>query len=353
MSPSRGAPIQRAISPSGAERRARAGGPAHRLLVIQQAEIILAALADDDPPAFCAGRDRAGRARRRSGAADCGCRSRSTPALVLLGPQARRRDIAQRLADAGAGLGQHDLRLVGRLARAEGGGDGGGVIRLLRPRLGVVAEQLRETLARLVRLDRLAARRRRRRALLPLVSFANHDPAGRLLRGAGRFAASARQHRRAPGPAAALIALGDGAGLGVGPSDNSCSSALGRGRQRTRPRPMPVPGGQAERARQPARRRHAEHRRPDEGKAPADRAPRTPPFEPPCGGAGVTHHRRFGFEPGFRLVDRQRLDLAIRREPHHLAEPGDQGRCARARGCAPRYGMEAWRRQRGSDSLKA
>ena len=117
-SPASVAPIQRAISASGADRLRRAGGRrAHRVLVIQQAEIILAALADHDAapllhrvgvePVELAG-DLAlqvagvGRDPHR--------------ALVLLGPQAGRRDIAERLADAGAGLGEHRLRR--RAARA-------------------------------------------------------------------------------------------------------------------------------------------------------------------------------------------------------------------------------------------
>src|SRR5438874_10621904 len=47
----------------------------------------------------------------------------------------------------------------------------------------------------------------------------------------------------------------------------------------------------------------------------------------------MAHHRRLaaihGIEPGARLFRRQRLDLTLRRQPQHLAEPGDQRRYAR------------------------
>ena len=110
---------------------------------------------------------RAGRVRRRSGSAGCGYRSRSTPRPGSSRPtgwparysrgSCRRRCRLRRAPRAACRV----------LARREGGGDGGGVIGLLRPRLGVGAEQRREALPRLVRRDRVVAGRRRRRALLP------------------------------------------------------------------------------------------------------------------------------------------------------------------------------------------
>ena len=127
----------------------------HRLLEIQQAEIVLAPLAQHHAarldlgigiePVELAGDlvlEVAGEGRDPH------------RALVLLGPDARGRDIAQGLADPGAGLGEDDLRLALALARAEGGADRGGVVRLLRPRLGARAQELREAAARLALLDR-------------------------------------------------------------------------------------------------------------------------------------------------------------------------------------------------------
>ena len=112
--------IQRAISTSGAADCApRAEAAARRILVIQQAEEILAALADHDAAALL----------RRVGiepvefAGDlalqvAGIGRDPDRALVLLGPQAGRRDIAEGLADAGAGLGEH--RAAARRACSRG-----------------------------------------------------------------------------------------------------------------------------------------------------------------------------------------------------------------------------------------
>src|SRR5439155_16877166 len=131
------------------------GRRAHRILVDQEAEEILATLADDDAPALL----------HRIGiepvelAGDLALQVAGEGrdpyrALVLLGPQARRRDIAERLADPGAGLGEDRLRRIGPIARRKGGGDRFGIIGLLRPRLGAVAEQRREAPARIGSRDR-------------------------------------------------------------------------------------------------------------------------------------------------------------------------------------------------------
>ena len=147
-----------------AERRA------HRLLIIQQAQEILAALADDHAAALLY---RVGvEAVELAGdlALQVAGEGRDPHrALISFGPEARRRDIAQGLADAGAGLGEHRLRLVRALPRRKSSRDGGGVIGLLRPRLGVLAEQGGEPAARLIRADRIVAGGWRRGALLPFV----------------------------------------------------------------------------------------------------------------------------------------------------------------------------------------
>jgi hypothetical protein len=76
---------------------------------------------------------------------------------VLLRPQRRWGEIAQRLADAGPGLGQDQARLVLVFARGEGEAGRGGVVGLLRSRLGAGAEQLDQPRARLDRFDRAIA----------------------------------------------------------------------------------------------------------------------------------------------------------------------------------------------------
>ena len=203
--------------------RAPCGRAAHRILVIQQTQEILAALADDDAaallhrvgiePVELAGNlalqvARIGRDPHR--------------ALVPLGPQARRRDIAERLADPGAGLGEHRLRLIGLVARREGGGDRAGVIGLLRPGFGALAEQLREAAAGLVGADRIVAGWGGGRALLPLVE---RLPGAQADRPALIGCRQRGQHRRPPGqpPRSAISAMARALGSVSWPS--SCSRA--------------------------------------------------------------------------------------------------------------------------------
>ena len=76
-------------------------------------------------------------------------------------------DVAQGLADPGAGLGQHHVGLVLQAARGEGLADRRGVVGLLRALFRIAPEQLPETGADLDRIDRLAAGRRLRRAFGP------------------------------------------------------------------------------------------------------------------------------------------------------------------------------------------
>ena len=183
----------------------REAGAHHRLLEVQQAEIVLAALADHHLAPLL-GRiavqpvelvvDLALQVAGVGGDPD--------RRAVLLGPQARRRDIAQGLADARAGLDQHDVGLVLALARREGLGGGRGVVALCRPRLGDVGagrDHLGQPQARLARLDRMAGGRRRGRRLLPLRQALPDIEAGagpELL--AGRVDAQRGQHGVAPRP---------------------------------------------------------------------------------------------------------------------------------------------------------
>ena len=211
---------------------------------------------------------------------------------------------------------------------AEGGADRGGVIGLLRPRLGAGAEQLR-----------------RAGGAPPRASTGSLPGGGRGAR-SGPFGeprqtrnpppAAARRARPAaappappaPQPAAALHRLGDGAGIGIGllpellraaraPRSTSVDAGFGRAARRRQP----------ERLGEPARRRHAEPRRTHKSEQ-LQQVERGEPgdVEPPRGGARVAHHRRLDLDPAARFGRRQRFDLAVGRQPHHLAEAGDQRR---------------------------
>ncbi len=161
--------------PAGDQRQRRRGLGArhrrpHRVLVIQQAEKVFAPLANHDTAALL----------HRVGvepvelAGDlalqvAGVGRNPHGALVFLGPDARRCDVAQGLADTRAGLGEHGLRLIRMLTRQKGIGDCRGVVGLLRPRLGVVAEQRGEAMARILGADRVVAGWWRQRELLPFI----------------------------------------------------------------------------------------------------------------------------------------------------------------------------------------
>ena len=126
----------------------RHGQGAHRFFQIQEAEVVLASLAQHD--LF--------RLLRRVGKKPiqlavnlvlqvAGEGGKPDRALVLLGPDRRRGDIAQGLADAGAGLGQYEIRLADLVARDEALADRGGVVLLLRTGFRIRAEQVGEARA--------------------------------------------------------------------------------------------------------------------------------------------------------------------------------------------------------------
>ncbi len=75
-------------------------------------------------------------------------------AVVLLGPQAGGRQIAEGLAGPGARLGQHQMRVATSFARSECRGGGAGVVSLARPLLRVRPEHVREPRPRLGLRDR-------------------------------------------------------------------------------------------------------------------------------------------------------------------------------------------------------
>ena len=192
MSPSSVTAAQRAMRPRGQKLvlQKAGGGVVDRFLQVQQAQVVLAALADDDvgaalggvgPDAGDLGLDLALQVAGESADPD--------RAFVLFSPDAGGREIAQGLAGAGAGLGQDEMRIALGLARQECGGGGAGVVGLAGPLLGVGAEDLGQPGARFGSVTgrrRVAAERRFPRT-----------PAGGARLSARR---SRRRHRAGPAP---------------------------------------------------------------------------------------------------------------------------------------------------------
>src|SRR5271166_2492676 len=156
------------------EMSGRSPRPAHcraeRVLVIQQAEKILPPLADHDISPF----DNRIGVKAVELAGDLGLQVAGVSrdphgAVVLLRPEARGRDVAQRLSDTRPGFGEHRLRSVGVIARSKGGSDCRRVVALLRPPLGDSAEQLGEPRASLLGPYRFVSGRRLWGRLRPLI----------------------------------------------------------------------------------------------------------------------------------------------------------------------------------------
>jgi hypothetical protein len=208
--------------------------------------------------------------------------------------------------------------------------DRGGVVGLLGPFLGAGAKQFSETLARFFRSHGEIARRRRWRALLP---FVERLPGAQAYGPALRFwieYRQRRQHCRSPGPAAALGAFRDGPGIRIGLLAELLQQSACRGSKSDAG--FGHRGGrlQAERHGETAWGRDAEPRRANKGEQ-FEQVERgeAGDVEPPRGGAGMAHHDRLAFEAVPRLDRGQRLDLAIGRQPNHLAETSDDRRCPR------------------------
>ena len=198
----------------------RPSRPAHRgaerVLVIQQAEKILTALADHDVAAFARGIGiEAIELAGDLGLQVAGVGRDPHRAPVLLRPEAGGRDVAERLPDTGPGFGKNRSGLFGLVARGKGGGNCRGVVALLRPLLGAGAEQLDEPRASLLGAYRLVAGRRRRGRLRPLVEPDPHAQPGCFPRCAGLGGRQGGEHRGAPQPTRALHHLGDRTNLGI------------------------------------------------------------------------------------------------------------------------------------------
>ena len=83
----------------------------------------------------------------------------------------------------------------------------------------------------------------------------------------------------------------------------------------------------AEHLGQPARRRHAEPCRANKGEQFEQvESGKHRHVEPPRRGPCVAQHRHLVFDPAARFGGRQSVDFAVRAEPQHFAEPGDEDR---------------------------
>src|SRR3954451_17037869 len=159
---------------------------AERVLVIQQAEEVLASLANHDfAPFECGIRIESVELAGDLGLQIAGVSRDPHGAPVLLRPEAGGGDVAERLPDTCPGCGKNRLGLVRLLARSKGGSDSRGVIALLRPPLSGPAEQLGEPRASLLGTHRLIAGWRRRRRLGPFVEPYPHTQPCCFLPGAG------------------------------------------------------------------------------------------------------------------------------------------------------------------------
>ena len=136
-------------------RRPARGRRAQRVLQVQQAQVVLATLADDHAFMALGG---IGKQMREFGVdlalQVTGEGADPDAAVVLLRPQAGGCQIAKRLAGSGARLGQHEMRIAAGLARSKCRRGGAGVVRLPRPLLRVRPEHVREPRPRLRLRDR-------------------------------------------------------------------------------------------------------------------------------------------------------------------------------------------------------
>ncbi len=306
----------------------------HGLLEIEQAQIVFAALAHHDPHAVDlvlqvarVGRDPHG-------------------PVILLGPQARRREIAQRLADAGAGFREHDGGAVLACPRRERRRQGGGVVGLARPRFGVGAQQVGEPAPRLILLDRRVAGGRRRRVL------------GNLRQAAPRLkAARTRRHARqrgldeaSPRPARGRHRAGDRGRLGIARLGERTQQGSGDARQRQGFGRASGRALEPDRVGEAARGRHAELRRPREREQLEHvEAAQARQIQPPRQGARVADQRRRACDAPSRRRRLELLELAVGRQEQGQARARHHGRCVGQQDA--RRGF--WERHRPSPDIPA
>jgi hypothetical protein len=207
--------------PAGGERHADQVGAAELggvglLLEVQEAQVVLAALAHDRLLAAhgLVGVDRAGLALDLA-LEGAGVGGDPDGRAVGLGPQGGGREVAQGLADPGAGLGQHHIGFALAVARREDEGGFGGVVGLGGAGL-VEAGGLQEggqAGAGVGGVDRLGAGLAGRGLGLPFGEARPDVEAGGAELVAGGLGAERADHRGAPGPAGAGEGFGEGEGF--------------------------------------------------------------------------------------------------------------------------------------------
>src|ERR1700722_3291794 len=137
------------------------GGVVDRFLQIQQAQVVLAAFADDNVGAALGGVGPDASNLGLNLALQVSSKSADpNRPFVFFSPDAGRGEITQGLAGASASFGQDEVGIAFGLARQEGGGRGTGVVCLPRPLLGMGAKDLGQAGTRLDFRDREGGGRR-------------------------------------------------------------------------------------------------------------------------------------------------------------------------------------------------
>ena len=175
-------------------------------------------------------------------------------------PQARRCDVADRLAHAGTGLGDRDGRSILAIARDECRRQRGGEIRLTRTVFGSGTEQVREAAPRFAGFDGNAAGLRLGGVVRELRQTAPYAKT----RGIGRERvrrAEPAQDRLRPGPAGSRHERGNGRRIRVGGSVELVEQQSGRAGESGGILGQPFRPGQVERVGEPARGRETGRRR--------------------------------------------------------------------------------------------
>ena len=321
----------------GEDRRPPRERALHRILEVEQAQIILTALADHDLvlPLGLVGEQFMSLgielALQRLGE---GRHPHRPPGAVR--PQCRRSEIGERLADPGSRLGEQHVGLPRRAARCEQACGLGGHRPLAKPRLGPGPGQLgqlgfglgtrnidrarRRALGRLVPL-------RQPREQHPLAAFGLGNALGderrpRPAQPVERPVGSPRAFALAPVGIAEMVEQGGGNG-----EQSACRIALVGGRI------------DPHRARQARHRRHREPRRMDEGEQFQQVEPRDfGGTQPLPDRRRVEQHMRSLGEPPDRLAPRRFAHLSIHRNP-------DAGMGCMERGKGQRNGHDGqlWR----------
>ena len=196
-------------------------GGLHHVLQVQQAEVVFAPLADHG---LLLALDRVG-PQGRALAVDLALQGAGVGRdpggpLIALGPQAGGGEVAERLARAGAGLGQQDARAALLIARREGEGGLGGIVGLGRPGLVQTRglKQFLEPDAGGFGIDRGRPRFAPRRLVLPFRQAGpDVQPAAAMLALADGVMLQGTGDPPCPGPPRTAQRLGEGeGGLAVG-----------------------------------------------------------------------------------------------------------------------------------------